>query len=84
MSYHGWKNYATWAVYTWLSNDPGSEEFAREAVRGLSISRAAESLKNSIEELNPCNNADLYGDLMTWALEQVDWREVAKAFKNYE
>jgi len=32
-TYNGWKNYPTWAVNLWLSNDQGLYEMTREAVR---------------------------------------------------
>lgn len=32
-TYEGWKNYPTWAVNLWLSNDEGLYEMTREAVR---------------------------------------------------
>ena len=30
MTYNGWKNYSTWNVWLWISNDPGYYWFAAE------------------------------------------------------
>lgn len=31
MSYNGWKNYETWNVALWISNEQGSQEYWQEA-----------------------------------------------------
>ena len=85
MSYNGWKNYPTWAVYTWLSNDPGSEEFATETVKGhRSLGAAADALRDAIIEYSPLQDASMYSDILGWALDSVDWRAVAEAFLSWE
>lgn len=34
-TYNGWKNYPTWAVNLWLSNDEGLYNSTRELVRNV-------------------------------------------------
>jgi hypothetical protein len=93
--YNGWRNYETWAVNLWLSNEQGSYEYWRDLAREawqdaeatdiltreqVARSGLAARLKDEIEEHNPCPDACLYADLLTAALSEVDWYEVAEAF----
>ena len=80
MSYNGWSNYETWAVVTWLENDKGSYEAAREAVKGLNEHGAGDAIQELVYDAMPDLGASLYGDLLKAALGEVDWQEVAAAF----
>lgn len=44
----------------------------------------AESLKEWVEEMAPELGATLYSDLMSWALAEVDWDELADSWLNEE
>lgn len=95
-TYQGWKNYPTWNVHLWLSNEEplyrachalanqackeaedqkDTERFPREARFIL-----ADTLKEFVEDQLPELPASHASDLLTWAVEQVDWLEVADAF----
>ncbi len=84
--YNGWKNYPTWAVNLWLTNDPGSEEWAldivRAAVEDSEYPRldAADELKYAILETYNLDEAGLPSDLLGYAFDCVDWYEIADAF----
>ena len=90
MTYQGHANYETWAAKLWMDNEEGSyiywgevaEEFLERGQYkdegegdpyGLS-----ERLKDEYEEAAPDLDG-LYGDLLTAALGDVDWYEIAES-----
>lgn len=79
--YNGWKNYPTWDVHLWLTNDEGTYHAAKDIVEdAVTPRRAASDLQGWIEENNPLIDSDsIYADLLGWALQIVDWDEVARA-----
>lgn len=90
MAYNGWKNYETWAVYTWLTNEEGSERAVREKAdeflegdgnEDAAARELAEWLKEDLESGVPEETDNtVYGDLLGAALSEVDWYELAEAF----
>lgn len=93
--YNGWKNYETWLVGLWLDNDQGSysywDERAREVYsmasatkyssrRDVASSNLAKEIQDNVEETNPLPSSGLYTDLLTGALSEVDWYEVAEHY----
>ena len=46
--YHGWRNYATWAAYTWLTNDAFLYKEALGVTHGKGIPEAAIALRNFV------------------------------------
>lgn len=89
--YHGWKRWATWNVYTWLSNLDaqygGLMEQAKELLEkyedeDCSAGVLAESLKLTVcETENPLvDESSLYNDLLGAALDEVDWVAIAHHF----
>jgi len=95
-TYNGWKNYPTWAVNLWLSNDEGlynatreraqeilSETESRSQYWTLEESRTfalADELKSWVtDELAPDLGATFAADLLGYALDEVDWNEIAEA-----
>ena len=85
-TYNGWKNYPTWCVNLWLSNDEG---LYREALAltergwvGLAPrTSVADAIRNwVIDDLSPDLGASFAADLLGYALDSVDWFEIADAW----
>lgn len=79
--YNGWKNYQTWCVNLWLEN---SEEvlwrFQRLANEGMADTDLANMLQAYFEALNPlADEPSAFSDLLSNALQQVDWFEIAQS-----
>lgn len=92
--YEGWKNYPTWNYKLWIDNDQGSQEYWRtmaedaydSAKKEGSISKKdmawmtlADMLKEALEENNPITEPTMYSDMMQYAIDSIDYREIAKA-----
>ena len=83
--YNGWTNYPTWNVKLWLDNDQGSQEecarLARTASRTMHPALVlADTLKAIVENSTPGLGPSMYQDILGWALEQVNWRQIAEAY----
>lgn len=94
--YQGWKNYPTWAVNLWLSNDEAlyneALDIARDVYRGqiestgnadpnFGLGVLAQSYKDWVtNDLAPDLGATFAADLLGYALDEVDWYEIAKAW----
>jgi hypothetical protein len=77
--YNGWDNYATWATSLWLDDGEYLEELVSNAG---SLSAGADAIKEYVESLyydggNELPNG-LFSDLMTYALGQINWYEIAE------
>lgn len=93
-TYNGWKNYPTWAVNLWLSNDEGLADATRELVEqarqvdegdtfihNLERVQTADALKSWVrDDLAPDLGASFAADLLGYALDRVDWFEIADAW----
>ena len=93
--YQGWDNYETWVVVLWLDNEEGTynlmREYAEEA-RGeggvedeFGVSREATGLladmiKAFVEESAPDLGASLYSDLLSAAMSEVNYYEIAEHY----
>lgn len=82
--YNGWSNYETWATALWLDNEEGSQYEASRIVRHNNIDdgSAAGALKEWVEEMRPDEPASLFSDLLTSAMQEIDWQEIAEHFKD--
>jgi hypothetical protein len=79
-TYNGWSNYETWNVNLWLDNEPGTYDEKREIVRtATSEYKAAQALKDWVEEMMPDLGATMWADLLGSALSEVDWDEIVEA-----
>lgn len=93
--YNGWTNYETWSVALLIDNDQGSQEYwqerAEEAVQEAidndeseikhkAACRLAELIQEEHEENNPlADKTDIYSQLLSGALSEVNWYEIAKS-----
>lgn len=89
-TYNGWKNYPTWTVNLWLSND---EPLYREALERTIDAKeqggemrsdrgsVADMFKEWVcDDLAPDLGSTLAADLLGHALDSVDWYEIADAW----
>jgi hypothetical protein len=67
----GWKNYPTWAVYVWITNDSRFETVVR-AAHHRTI-RPFRELVEGIAAEGLVTEPSLASDLLGWALDEVDW-----------
>lgn len=93
-TYNGWTNYPTWAVNLWLGNDEGLYNATTELVADIlkdepndeplqqhTLSVVANSLKTWVcNDLAPDLGASFAADLLGYALDCVDWTEIADAW----
>ena len=84
-TYNGWANYPTWAVHLWLTND---EELYHQSIDLVGESGGpdlritiADAFKAWVrDDLTPDLGASFSADLLGYALDQVDWLEIADSF----
>ena len=78
--YNGYTNYPTWVVELWMEENSNSYNFFLDAARGAKdIWELSKFLKHGHEEDSPtADDASVYSDLMTWALQYVKWEEIAQ------
>lgn len=90
-NYNGWKNYPTWAVNLWLSNVEGlyNETFAMaeraieagaEGTTDTPRADLADALRDWVAEMLPDLGASFAADLLGYAVDRVDWHEIAEAW----
>lgn len=88
--YQGWANYETWVVALYIDNDEESHLHWRERARDMmwdgrlrrtAIVALAEQIKEEITESEIARRVDgtVYADLLSAALGNVDWREIAES-----
>ena len=84
MKYHGWKNYATWATFTWLTNEERTYRKVLGVIRDKETPEAAAALRDfvmlwipEVEDL-----PGLFYDLLEYVLgEEVDWVSIVEALR---
>lgn len=87
--YNGWTNYETWNVALWLSNDEGLYDHCRELAQQAMDddpetfqSMLARELEAFVkDDLAPDLGASFAADLLTHALDRVDWLEIAASYE---
>lgn len=83
-TYQGWRNYETWVVSLWIDNEQGSQSYWQERAyhvmrrneRNHAITLLADELRSEHEEAMP-EVKGVFSDMLTAAMERVDWREIA-------
>jgi hypothetical protein len=91
--YNGWSNYETWNVKLWMDNDEGQYNYWRgRAEQAIEESEARDSFTRSevaalllADELKLEHTENMpevtgtYSDLLSGALSDVDWYEIANS-----
>lgn len=89
--YQGWTNHATWATALWIDNEEGFYNESRRIIReaadgqpeeGMKKYSAARALKEWMEEFlyeaQEKLGASLWSDLLSSAMDDVNWEEIAE------
>jgi hypothetical protein len=98
--YQGYANYETWACALWIDNEESLYNERREMAQhawdtndtedGLVAQSdearrdLATALKDWVEEMAPDLGASMFSDLLTSALQEIDWEELAGTWLNEE
>ena len=86
-NYNGYKNYFTWNLKLWMDNDEHSYNAYRAAAREIiaenpdklqAVGVLADQLKNGVEESAPELEPSFYCDILTAAIDNVDFFEIAE------
>ncbi len=94
-TYNGWTNYETWAAKLWMDNDQGSYSYWQDAAQEVwddteadgtfthtenATITLARRLKDEFEEANPlANDSSVWSDLLSAAISEINWDEIAKS-----
>lgn len=77
MPHCGWPNYPTWAVNLWLGNTDAATYNATKAT----AKHGKEALQRFAEGFINLDGVEgMAADLLRWALEQVDWDYLIRAW----
>lgn len=88
--YNGHANFASWCVSLWIDDDEylsaEIQGLAHEAyVRGDSVYMFSAELKDFISEMMPeLNESSMVADLLGWAVDVVDFDELAENYYDEE
>lgn len=84
-TYNDWRNYETWLVNLYIDNDRGEYDRWQEEAQSIlnaatmedsAVRELADTLKDEYEEVMP-EVPGVWADLMSAALGEVDWHEIA-------
>tara|TARA_R100001086_G_scaffold217162_1_gene133508 strand:- start:6010 stop:6330 length:321 start_codon:yes stop_codon:yes gene_type:complete len=80
-TYNGWSNYETWLVNLWLDNEPYTqEEVERIAKMKGELYQKIEAMEELVDSIIlPTVGSGLSQDLLTAAVDQIDYREIVLA-----
>lgn len=77
-SYNGWTNYETWVLKLWMDNEQSSQEYWLEVAKNAdSKGVLADQMQDEYEEAMP-ETTGVWSDLLSAALGEVDWFEIAE------
>jgi len=92
--YNGWTNYETWAVKLWIDNEEPSYSYWREQAENWQrvpehyahdqsprppMHSLGAQLKDEFFNMAPDLGTTVWADLLTAALAEVNWDEIAKS-----
>lgn len=77
--YNGWTNKQTWLVFSWITKDERDYLSWTQRARSSDEYDLSQQIRNAVEEGMP-DLPGLYTALLNGALDEVNWREVAKSF----
>ena len=91
-TYNGWSTYETWLVNLWITNDESLyAALHADVVDAASLFDAKEILQSWLEnevdlhlEAAGATHGGLIPDLLRGALQEVNWYEIAKNWRNEE
>lgn len=83
--YNGYHNYETWNVSLWIDNDQGMQSYLIQlAEEATDINELSNTIKDWILEEQPDLGCSMWSDLLSAAISEVDWYEIAElAFNEY-
>ena len=83
--YGGYSNYPTWATSLWLDNEmPSNEYLYKLANSDKDVIEKVDELSNYVEYYfidDFCSPNGLGCDLLGYALERINWREIIESHK---
>ena len=80
--YNGWTNRATWLVKLWIDNEQAMYFYWQdEAQNADSSNQLAKDIERYYQDIAP-EHIGLFADLLTSALAEVNWHEIAKSLLN--
>ena len=88
-TYNGWSTYETWLVNLWIQNEESLyAALHADVVDAASLYDAREILKawldNEYDLFVEDNGHGLFQDLLKGALDEVNWYEIAKNWRDEE
>ncbi|MCP1393275.1 MAG: hypothetical protein J5I35_11060 [Methanothrix harundinacea] len=78
--YHGWTNYETWTLFNWISEGdyPEVSELADKIADNYPLSV---EIKRLIEDKIPIEPRGFFYDIISMALNEVNFLEIAEAVR---
>lgn len=84
--HEGFANYETWCINLWINNEEPLRRYWREAAgramqrcsKQTAVIALANRLKDELTERAPDLGHSCWSDLLTAALSEVDWDEIAE------